>query len=223
MSQKHAVPITLLPTGVPGLDEVLGGGLPEYSCNLIVGTPGAGKTTLVHQTIFHLASSERPALYFTVMGEPPLKMLRHQQQLDFFDPAQVGGGIRFIDLTELVLEQGLEAALAQIVQQVEASNAALVVVDSFQVIVRAATLKRDDLDLQSFVQRLIVHLTTWQATTFLVGEPLSEKTRAGPLQTVADCIVELTQSAHRNSVVRKLQVVKIRGQECAGRPGRPHG
>ena len=43
------VPIVQLDTGVPGLNEVLGGGLPEYSFNLLAGGPGAGKTTLVHQ------------------------------------------------------------------------------------------------------------------------------------------------------------------------------
>jgi circadian clock protein KaiC len=40
------VSITTLSTGVPGLDEVLGGGIPEYSFNLIAGAPGTGKTTL---------------------------------------------------------------------------------------------------------------------------------------------------------------------------------
>ena len=37
--------------------------------------------------MFALATPERPALYFTVLGEPPLKMLRYQQQFDFFDTA----------------------------------------------------------------------------------------------------------------------------------------
>jgi circadian clock protein KaiC len=71
--------IKRLPTGVPGLDTVLGGGLPEYSFNLIAGPPGSGKTTLAHQMMFALASPERPALYFTVLGEPALKMMRYQQ------------------------------------------------------------------------------------------------------------------------------------------------
>lgn len=64
--------INRLRTGVAGLDEVLGGGLPEYSFNVIAGTPGCGKTTLAHQLMFALATPERPALYFTVLGEPPL-------------------------------------------------------------------------------------------------------------------------------------------------------
>src|ERR1700687_1225826 len=79
------VPIVQLPTGVRGLDEVLGGGVPEYSFNLIAGAPGTGKTTLSQQMMFALATPERPALHFTVMGEPSLKLLRYQQQFSFFD------------------------------------------------------------------------------------------------------------------------------------------
>ena len=77
--------LKLLTTSVPGLDDVLGGGLPEYSFNLISGAPGSGKTTLIHQLAFANATSERPAIYFTVVGEPALKMLRYQQQMTFFD------------------------------------------------------------------------------------------------------------------------------------------
>ena len=63
---SHKVIIQRLATGVPGLDEVLGGGLPQYSFNLIAGPPGCGKTTLAHQMMFALATAERPALYFKV-------------------------------------------------------------------------------------------------------------------------------------------------------------
>ena len=111
MSSHQRLALPLLPTGVPGLDEVLGGGLPEFSFNIIAGTPGAGKTTLAHQIMFANASAARPALYFTVMGEPAIKMLRYQQQLTFFDLAKIGESIRFIDLTQLVLEQELGAVL----------------------------------------------------------------------------------------------------------------
>jgi circadian clock protein KaiC len=65
-----------MPTGVRGLDEVLGGGVPEYSFNIIAGTPGCGKTTLAHQIVFANGTPQKPALYFTVLGEPALKMLR---------------------------------------------------------------------------------------------------------------------------------------------------
>src|SRR6476659_2756218 len=86
--------IQQLPTGVRGLDEILGGGIPEFSFNIIAGTPGSGKTTLAHQIVFANASPERPALYFTVLGEPALKMLRYQQQFSFFDAGKLPAAIR---------------------------------------------------------------------------------------------------------------------------------
>ena len=91
-------------SGSAGLDSVLNGGLPEYSLNLIAGAPGTGKTTLAHQIMFANASRERPALYFTIVGEPPVKMLRYQQQFSFFDSDMVAeGAIRFVNLTHLAL------------------------------------------------------------------------------------------------------------------------
>src|SRR3954454_23452924 len=96
--KKEKTTLQLLSTDVPGLDEVLGGGLPEYSFNLLAGPPGSGKTTLVHQLTFANASVERPAIYFTVVGEPPMKMLRYQQQMGFFDAEKVGTAIHFVDL-----------------------------------------------------------------------------------------------------------------------------
>lgn len=75
--------ISRLATGVGG-PRCWGGGLPEFSYNLLADLPGCGKTTLAHQMMFALASPERPALYFTVPGELPIKLLRYQQQFDFF-------------------------------------------------------------------------------------------------------------------------------------------
>jgi circadian clock protein KaiC len=207
------VAIRRLPTGVPGLDQVLGGGLPEFSFNLIAGAPGAGKTTLAQQIVFALASRDRPALYFTVVGEPPLKMLRYQQQFTFFDLARVGEAVRFVNLSADVVTGTFEKILGRIVQEVEAANPAVVVVDSFRTVARAATLaSHDELDLQHFVQQLAIRLTGWEATTFLVGEYQSSEAEQSPVFTVADGLFWLYQSVDRNSMVRKLQVLKMRGQ-----------
>lgn len=214
MSKHEKVALTKLATGVPGLDEVLGGGLPEYSFNLIAGEPGTGKTTLAHQILHANASAERQALYFTVLGEPPIKMLRYLQQMSFFDPEKVGTVIHFMDLSEEVLQGDLGAVLEKIVQTVKETEPALVVVDSFRTVVRSR-LGSDsgELELQGFLQRLALHLTSWQATTFLVGEYSEREMRDNPIFTVADGIVWLSRSQERNSIVRKLQLVKLRGQE----------
>src|SRR6202048_584501 len=111
MTPQNKVTINKLPTGVPGLDDILGGGLPEFSFNIIAGAPGCGKTTLAHQILFANATPERPALYFTVLGEPAIKMLRYQQHFTFFDDAKMDGAIRFINLSHIVLNMDLGAVL----------------------------------------------------------------------------------------------------------------
>ena len=207
------VKISQLLTGVQGLDEILGGGLPEYSFNIIAGAPGCGKTTLAHQIMFANATPERPALYFTVLGEPAIKMLRYQQQYTFFDASKMDGSIRFINLSQIVLDHDLGAVLDAIVMEVEASNAGIVVVDSFRTVVRKAQVSASEAELQGFVQRLALHLTSWQATTFLIGEYVEGELRDNPVFTVADGLFWLYQSVDRNSIVRKMQVMKLRGQE----------
>ena len=206
------VTINRLPTGVPGMDEVLGGGLPEFSFNLIAGQPGSGKTTLAHQIMFALATPERPALYFTVLGEPPLKMLRYQQQFGFFENESINRSIRFINLSEDAMSGELDRVLRRIVEEVTAYAPGLVFVDSFRSVVQASqTDDNPHNSLQQFVQQLGMLMTSWQATTFLIGEYFTE-TDANPVFTVSDGLIWMRQSVERNSVVRKLEIVKMRGQ-----------
>jgi circadian clock protein KaiC len=211
-ASRSKVTIHQIPSGVPGLDDILGGGIPEFSFNVIAGTPGCGKTTLAHQIVFANATPEKPALYFTVLGEPAMKMLRYQQQYAFFDESKLGKAVRFINLADVVLEQDLDAVLEEIIKQVTAVSPGIVVVDSFRTVVRKAMSGASELEMQSFIQRLAQFLTSWQATTFLVGEYTIDEMRDNPLFTVADGLLWLWQIAERNSVVRKLQVIKLRGQ-----------
>ncbi|HEY2926989.1 ATPase domain-containing protein, partial [Piscinibacter sp.] len=54
-------------------------------------------------------------------------------------------------------------------------------------------------------------MTSWQATTFLIGEFFTEDD-ANPVFTVADGLIWLRQSVQRNSMVRKMEIMKMRGQ-----------
>ena len=214
MSDK--VNIRRLKTGVPGLDNLLGGGLPEFSFNLIAGTPGSGKTTLAHQIMFSLANPDSRALFFTVLGEPSLKMLRYQQQFPFFDINKVNESVRFVNLSEDLLQGDFDSVLLRIDQEVKDYAPSLVFVDSFRSVVRSAKQNQHgEADLQRFVQQLGMHMTSWQATTFLIGEYLLPESEASPVFTVADGILWLSQNMHHNSMVRKMQVVKMRGQAQA--------
>ncbi len=213
MTERERASIGGLATGVPGLDQVLGDGIPEYSFNLVAGEPGTGKTTLAQQILFANATAERPALYFTVLGEPTLKMLRYQQQFSFFDVEAVGKAIRFVNLSDLALEQDLQRVLDSIVREVEQTQPGLVVVDSFRTVLRAvAADSATELGLQSFLQRLAIELTNQQVTSFLVGEYSEAEVHGNPIFTVADGIIWMMQKTEGNASVRKLQAVKMRGR-----------
>lgn len=213
-SGKRATPkdkaLKLLDTGVPGLNQVLGGGLPALSFNLIAGGPGSGKTTMSMQLLFANATRARPGLFITLLGETSLKMLRYQQLFAFFDRNRVGADVHFLNLTEEVLSGDLELVLTRITEEVERLHAGLVVIDSFRSLQGTGRVDARGGDLEHFVQRLALHLTTWEITSLLIGEYQEHELR-NPVFTVADGIVWLSQEVHRNSVVRRLQVLKARG------------
>jgi circadian clock protein KaiC len=215
---SNNVTIRRLATGVVGLDTLLGGGLPEFSFNLIAGTPGSGKTTLAHQIMFSLATPDCRALFFTVLGEPPLKMLRYQQQFPFFDISKINQSVKFVNLAADLLDGEFDRVLARIADEVQKFSPSLVFVDSFRSVAHSAKSKDPEgSGLQHFVQQLGMQMTSWQATTFLIGEYLTHEAESSPVFTVADGIIWMSQLMHRDSMVRKIQVVKMRGQ--AQRPG----
>ena len=211
MSER--VTLGRLSTGVPGLDVLLGGGLTEFSFTLIAGAPGSGKTTLAHQMMFALASPDRRALFFTVLGEPPLKMLRYQQQFSFFDMDKVGSSIRYVNLSDDLRAGDFTGVLERIMREVEDFVPSLVFVDSFRSVVQTGRSGNEGLwDLQHFIQELGSRMATWQATTFLIGEYTQADVEANPIITVADGMVSLSHNQDEEAVVRKVRVVKMRGQ-----------
>jgi circadian clock protein KaiC len=204
--------INRLATGVPGFDAVLGGGLPEFSFNLLAGPPGSGKTTLAHQMMFALATPERCALYFTTLGESPLKMLRYQQQFAFFDSDQVNRSVRFISLGDDTAAGDVGSVLGRIAGEVKKHTPALVFIDSFRSVILAGEgAGISSVNLQQFILQLGMLLASWNATTFLIGE-YAGAGDSSPIFSVADGLIWLRQTTQRNSIVRKMEVVKMRGQ-----------
>lgn len=190
---RRKVTISLLATGVPGLDSILGGGLPEFSFNLIAGPPGSGKTTLAHQIMFALATPERRALFFTVLGEPPWKMLRYQQQFSFFDPGKINQSIKFVNLSHDVTTGHFDQVLARIMEEVKAFSPGLVFVDSFRsLMLEASHQANSTMSPLQFMQELGIKLSGWQATAFLIGEYASDND-AQPVSSVADGLLSLNQ------------------------------
>jgi circadian clock protein KaiC len=103
--------------------------------------------------------------------------------------------------------------LARISDAVREHEPALVFVDSFRSVIVAS--QSDDSHclnpLQHFIQQLGVLMATWQATTFLIGEYFADSD-PNPVFTVADGVIWMRQCVERNSMVRKMEITKMRAQ-----------
>jgi len=119
LEYQDKVKINKLPTGVPALTRLW-----RRSPGIFIqhhrGAPeaedDAGTSVCVCQCY-----PERPALYFTVLGESAIKMLRYSSSTHSSIP-HAAGSIRFINLSQVVLEKDLGAVLLQITKEVEKSN-----------------------------------------------------------------------------------------------------
>lgn len=202
-----------LRTQVPGLDKLLGGGVPEFSLNIIAGSPGSGKTTLANQIMFGLANPDFQVLYFIVVGEPSLKMLRYQQQFSFFDVKKMNHSIRFVNLMDDLQKGAYDSVLARITKEMESFRPKLVMIDTFRSFAdMSKKMGQDEADFRLFIYQLGQQLIAWQTTCFMIGAYSIFDEQSNSLLTMADGILWLSQNMHRNSMVRKIQVMKMRGQ-----------
>jgi circadian clock protein KaiC len=161
--------------------------------------------------MFALATRDHHALYLSVLGEPPLKMLRYQQQFAFFDSSAIHRSVHFVNLTDDTTTGDLDVLLRRILGEVESRHAAFVFVDSFRSLMLSSQGGGTSFNASlQFVQKLGLLLTSLQATTFLIGE--FNDTDMNPVFTVADGLIWLRQCVQGNSVVRKLEITKMRGQ-----------
>jgi DNA repair protein RadA/Sms len=182
-------------TGLSELDRVLGGGLVTGSVVLIGGDPGIGKSTILLQTLTHLAQSV-PALYIT--GEESL--------------AQVAMRGRRLELPLNKLRVMAETQVETIIATAEHERPRILVVDSIQ------TLYTDTLNSApggvSQIRESAALLTRYAKRSgcalFLVGHVTKEGTLAGPrvLEHMVDCVLYFEGEA--DSRFRLIRAVKNR-------------
>src|SRR5216684_4095133 len=132
--------IKRLTTGNRELDDILEGGIPESSLNIIMGEPGSGKTTLAEEFMFANADDERrPILYLTTISEPLDKVIKYLQQFRFFDPAKMGTAVQYEGLGDELTEKGVGALHARLKDAIKTLSPKIIVIDSFKAIHDLAT------------------------------------------------------------------------------------
>lgn len=182
-----------VPSGVPGLDLVTGGGFPRGGVYIVRGTPGAGKTILGHQICFaHIRDPARPgggvALYATLLAEGHARMMSHLSGLRFFDPAAVPDRLYYVSAFRTLEEEGLRGLVGLMRREVARLGAGVAVLDGFVAVSLAA---RDDTEFKRFVHDLQAIAGATGCTVFLLTSMGSADPTVTPEQTMVDGIVEL--------------------------------
>jgi circadian clock protein KaiC len=198
-----------LTTGNRELDDILGGGIPENSINIVMGEPGSGKTALAEEFAFANADDKRrPVLYLTTLSEPLDKVLKYLQQFRFFDMAKMGGAIQYEALGAELAANGVGALLPRLKQTIKTLSPKIIVIDSFKAI--------HDLAQSTQEMRLMLHevaglFAAYNTTVLLVGEYRHEDIATFPEFAVTDGIIELARNASGTRDERYLRVFKLRG------------
>lgn len=193
-------------TGVPHLDEVLGGGLPRGSLVLVMGLPGSGKTTLASQIAFTAAHAGKTALILTALSESTAKLIAHLRPFTFFDPELIGGPVQFFSL-QGTLAQGLSATADAIIASARRVRADIVVLDGFR---GMRSVDRDPQAAREFLYTVGTTLSTLGATTIVTSETDPRDPAFFPETTTADVILGLHYTLVGIRQYRGIEVVKAR-------------
>lgn len=205
----NEAPDNCVSTGNPQMDEILHGGFPANSINIIMGQPGTGKTVFAEQMVFHHANeNDRPILYVTTLSEPVAKVLTYLQRFAFFDEEKIGKSVHYQDIGVDLAEKGLSALVPFIEEAIHSLGPKLIVIDSFRAL--------HDLSESAQAMRRMLHqltgiLTSFETTVLLVGEYTDEQSRTLPEFAIADGIVQFLRSSVSTRDERFVRVLKLRG------------
>jgi circadian clock protein KaiC len=195
------------PTGIPGLDAILEGGLLRAGVYLVEGPPGAGKTILGNQMCFAHASGGGRAVYMTLLAESHTRMLAHMRRMAFFLPELIPDQVHYLSAFRVLEGEGLQGLLTVLRKTVTARSATLLVLDGLVSAEEAAPTAKD---FKKFVHELQIVCSMTACTALLLSSTESPRLFQ-PEHTMVDGIIELRDEIRSLRSVRSLIVRKMRG------------
>lgn len=206
MSEVPA-PLERVPSGIAGLDVILGGGLFRGGIYIATGKPGSGKTIFANQVAFAHARAGGRVVYATLLAETHGRMLAQLRGLSFFDEAVVGSGIVYLNGLGPVMDGGLEGLLQLVRRMVRDQRATLLVIDG---IITAEHFAKSPLDYKRFIAELQVWVATVSCTVLFLSSGASAGA-SPPEHTMVDGIFELVSERIQVRNLRHFTVTKFRG------------
>ena len=199
-----------LPSEIPALDKLIGGGLEQGTSTLIVGSPGTGKSTLAAQFVAAASRRGQTAAMFT-FDESPVTLLTRTSELNIPLTEAIKSGrvtIRYVDPAELSPGELIHEVRAA----VEERHAALIVIDSLNGYLNAMPGERF---LAIQLHELLAYLSQRNVATILVsahqgllGGPMIAAVDATYL---ADAVILMRFFEMRGEIRQAVSIVKKRG------------
>jgi len=198
----------VIPSGIAGLDVLLGGGLPRRQSIVVTGEPGSGKTILCSQIAFSFAARGLPVLVATVTSEPHDKMVSALRAFDFFDQSRLGEEIFFLSAYPWMKKSAKETR-EMLSSAVRERGAKLLFIDGLRSI---RDLWQNESMLREFLYDLNVALSAADCVGLISTEyPLSRLLEL-PEATTVDGVISLSTIADSARRFRRAEVHKLRGR-----------
>jgi len=204
------------PTGIQGLDEITGGGLPRGRPTLVCGGAGCGKTLLAMEFIVRGIQDFNEPGVFLAFEETAEELAANVASLEFDVPRLIRQGKLAIDHVRLerseIEEAGeydLEGLFVRLGEAIARVGAKRVALDSVEALF--AGLSNVDI-LRAELRRLFRWLKEKRVTVVITGEQgAGQLTRHGLEEYVSDCVLFLDHRVHNQVATRRLRIVKYRG------------
>ncbi|MCI4324506.1 MAG: AAA family ATPase [Thermoplasmata archaeon] len=208
-------------TGIEGLDNILGGGIPRGNLVLVAGSVGTGKTTLCLEFLVRGAEKGERTLFLSVT-EASAKLIENLSTFEFFRQDLVSSGaLVFVDVPQIYDRLGLnheeltveeiDLLLKSFLDLVKEVGAQRVIVDSLTSV--CYRIRRDE-RIRDFMLKLSQGLAALGCTTLLVseiGQSAGRYSLHGVEEAIVDGVILLGNARRQGDILRILQVVKMRG------------